>query len=192
MFISFGAILALAFIALASSASAQAGPAEKKALVATPDYVKVYATHTKANPKDPVPVTFSTFQLRNVRFNPRNLVGGKAELVIDMNSLSSGNKKRDTHLKSPDFIDVKKRNQAVVTVFVKKRLKRGAYKAMASVTLGKNVQKWPVTLEVISSDKKSVRVKVRHEFNRADFAVGKKDGPVTEKLIAEALLTLTL
>ena len=187
-----GAMVALTFIGLASSvSSAQAGPTEKKALTTTADYIKIYATHTKANPKDPVAVSFSKFQLRKVRFNPKNLVGGRAELVIDMNSLNSGNQKRDTHLKSPDFIDAKTRSQAVVAVVVKKRINRTSYRATALVTLGKNVQKWPVTLDVISSDKKSVKLMVRYEFNRADFAVGKKDGPVNEKLVAEALLTLT-
>ncbi len=191
-----------ALVALAASTSFesparadQPAPVETKKKVTadkSADYVRVFGSHTKANSNDPVSVVFTKFSVRKVRFKSRKIVGSKAELVIDVTSLSSGNTKRDAHLKSKDLIDVEKRNQAVVSIVIKKRLENPRiYAATATVKLGTITKKWQVRLELLSTDKKAgTRFKVRHEFTRSDFGIGGAGGAVAEKLIAEAVLTI--
>ena len=43
-----------------------------------------------------------------VVYDPENLSGSSIDVVIDVNSLNTSDPGRDTHLKSPDFLDVEK------------------------------------------------------------------------------------
>jgi polyisoprenoid-binding protein YceI len=43
-----------------------------------------------------------------VEFDPSNLAASKAEVIIDVASISTRETDRDNHLKSPDFLDVAK------------------------------------------------------------------------------------
>lgn len=54
-----------------------------------------------------VPGRFDSYS-GTVRFDPANLGGSSIDVSVDMGSVDTGVKKRDEHLKSPDFFDAAK------------------------------------------------------------------------------------
>ncbi len=176
-------LLALAAaVVLAAPTTAAAGPG---------DFVKVWAKHSRQNPKDPVEVSFGKFAVTKSSFNPKNLKGATATLEIDLTSLSSGIKKRDTHLQSADYLDTASFAKAVVSIGKVSKTKSG-YQGEAVIKVRGKTKSVPVTLTVIKSSDTAVTVKGELTFDRTDFGVGKaKDDPVASKLKATAQLTLT-
>lgn len=68
-------------------------------------------------------------------FDPKTGAGGKVTATIDAASVNTDNEKRDTHLKSPDFLDAQK--YPTIT-FVSKEIKNageGKYKLTGDLTM---------------------------------------------------------
>lgn len=155
------------------------------------DYIKVLAKHAPdPKPDDPVEVEIKKFRVVKADFDPDNLEGASAELELDLASLSSGVEKRDGHLKSPDYLDVGKFATARVVVSDVKK-DGDAYEAVARVSAHGVDKEFPVSFEVTDKSEDSIRIEGQHQFQRADFELGKKEGDSTQQdLVIEMALTL--
>jgi polyisoprenoid-binding protein YceI len=182
-----GAAQAGSGAAMAGSGAAQAGSAA--AAVPTPpppaedtaDWIKVMATHAEKQPTDPVEVKFEKFKVVKANFDPKKIEGGTATIEIDLASLKSGDAKRDTHLATPDYLDVGKFATATVEIGNVKKKDDKNYTADAKVKLHGVEKKFPVTFEVVEAKDDWIRIKGEHTFKRLDFKVGKKPGPDKKK-----------
>jgi polyisoprenoid-binding protein YceI len=159
------------------------------------DSIVVLAKHSDPKPNDPVTVKFEKFKVTKATFDPKKIEGGKATIEIDATSLKSDSDKRDTHVKSPDFIDVSK--FATITVNIDKVKKKAdkTYTAEATVKFRDVTKKYPVTFDVIDQKPDSIRIKGETTFSRLDFKVGKdskdpKEAPVANDLTVQMQLTL--
>jgi polyisoprenoid-binding protein YceI len=159
------------------------------------DSIVVYAKHTEAKPTDPVAVKFEKFKVVKASFDPMKVEGGKATIAIDVTSLKTDSDKRDTHLKTPDFIDASK--YATITVDIDKVKKKAdkTYSAEATVKFRDVTKKYPVTFDVVDQKPDSIRIKGETTFSRLDFKVGKdskdpKVAPVQSELVIKMQLTL--
>lgn len=166
-------------------AEAEAAPAESA------DYITVIASHNPAKPDDPVEVKFEKFDVVQADFDPKNLEGGSAELVVDLTSLKTGSDKRDGHLQSPDYLNVEKFAQAHISITKVKKTGDNTYDAEAVVSVHGKEATWPVSFEVIETGEGFVRVKAEHAFKRSEFGVGKKKGdPTADEMKVQLELTL--
>jgi polyisoprenoid-binding protein YceI len=158
----------------------------------TADSLVVYAGHSEPKPIDPVGVRFEKITVKSAKFDPKKIVGGTAELEIDVNSLKTDSAKRDAHLKSADYTNAEKFSTVNVKIAnVKKGDKENSYKADATVKFMGATYKWPVTFEVLETTADGVRVRGEHKFTRKDLKIGKAEGdPVAQDL--RAVLTLNL
>jgi polyisoprenoid-binding protein YceI len=162
--------------AMAGSAGMAATPTED-----TADWIKVHATHFEKKEGDPVEVKFDKFKVTKANFDPKKIEGGTATIEIDLTSLKSGDTKRDEHLATPDYIDVKKFATAVVEIGNVKKKDDKNFTADAKVKFHGVDKKYPVTFEVVEAKDDWIRVKGEHTFKRLDFKVGKKPGKDQKK-----------
>jgi len=147
----------------------------------TADWIKVMATHVEKQPTDPVEVKFEKFKVVKANFDPKKIEGGTATIEIDLTSLKSGDDKRDEHLATPDYLDVKKFATAVVEIGNVKKKDEKTYTADAKVKFHGVDKKYPVTFEVVEAKDDWIRIKGEHTFKRLDFKVGKKPGKDQKK-----------
>ena len=162
--------------AAAGGAGTPATPAEDNA-----DWITVEANHFEKKDGDPVKVKFDKFKVTKADFDPKKIEGGTATLEIDLTSLKSGDTKRDEHLATPDYIDVKKFATAVVEIGNVKKKDDKNFTADAKVKFHGVDKKYPVTFEVVEAKDDWIRVKGEHTFKRLDFKVGKKPGKDQKK-----------
>jgi polyisoprenoid-binding protein YceI len=159
-----------------AAAKTPAMPAED-----TADWIKVHATHFEKKDTDPVEVKFEKFKVTKATFDPKKIEGGTATIEIDLTSLKSGDDKRDQHLATPDYIDVKKFATAVIEISNVKKKDDKNYTADAKVKFHGVDKKYPVTFEVVEAKDDWIRIKGEHTFKRLDFKVGKKPGKDQKK-----------
>lgn len=178
--------------AAAGSAGAMAGSADGSAagsaaaVAPTPteetaDWIKVHATHFEKKEGDPVEVKFDKFKVTKASFDPKKIEGGTATIEIDLTSLKSGDEKRDEHLATPDYLDVKKFATAVIEIGNVKKKDDTHFTADAKVKFHGVDKKYPVAFEVAEATEDSIRIKGEHTFKRLDFKVGKKPGKDQKK-----------
>jgi len=155
------------------------------------DYVKVVAMHEPAKDGDPVVVAVKGVEVASAEFDPANLEGATATLLLDLNTIDSGSEKRDAHLKSPDFLDIAKLPKIEIKISdVKKGDADGAYTAKAAL-MDKTMD---VTFEVVETMDNAIKVKGMHKFNRTDLGIGappSADVPVAAEVTVEMMLTLS-
>jgi polyisoprenoid-binding protein YceI len=162
------------------------------------DYIRIKAEHAPSKPGDPVAVKVEKFEVVSASFDAAKPEASKVELRLDLASIRSDSDKRDTHLKSPDYLDVGKHATATIKVSDVKRAAPGAdpvgrYTAKAEITARGKTVTWPVEFEVVEAKDDSVRVKANHTFNRTDLAIGKAAAAgdsVADKVTVEMALTL--
>jgi polyisoprenoid-binding protein YceI len=147
----------------------------------TADWIKVMATHVEANPADPVEVKFDKFKVTKANFDPKKIEGGTATIEIDVNSLKTNDAKRDEHLATPDYIDVKKNATITVDIVNVKKKDDKNFTADAKIKFRGVDKKYPVAFEVVEAKDDWIRVKGEHTFKRLDFKVGKKPGKDQKK-----------
>jgi polyisoprenoid-binding protein YceI len=156
------------------------------------DYVRVVARHSPAKPDDPVTVEFTSFRVKQAKFDPANLEGATAELEIDLASLSSGIGKRDAHLKSGDYLDVANTPRALVKIADVKKKDETTFSANAEVNAHGATTSLPVEFSVVETSGNTIKVKASKEFSRVDFGIGKAEGDPTDPAVTiELMLTLT-
>jgi polyisoprenoid-binding protein YceI len=165
----------------AGSAGAMAGGTPATPTEDTADWIKVHATHFEKKDTDPVEVKFDKFKVTKATFDPKKIEGGTATIEIDLTSLKSGDAQRDTHLATPDYIDVKKFATAVVEIGNVKKKDEKNYTADAKVKFHGVDKTYPVTFEVVEAKDDWIRVRGEHTFKRLDFKVGKKPGKDQKK-----------
>jgi polyisoprenoid-binding protein YceI len=161
---------------LAAPGSATTGT-RGSATTADTDRVEVLARHREVASQedrdaDPVVVHFDRFKVTKAHFDPNNLEGGTATLVLDMTSIKTGSEERDRDLQSPDYIDVGKFATATVDVTNVKHQAGATYTADAAVAFRAVTKTYPVTFTVVSTTSDSVRIKGELTFSRLDFGVG--------------------
>jgi polyisoprenoid-binding protein YceI len=177
------------------AAAVTAAPRSVVADDADVDSIVVYARHTDAKPTDPVPVKFEKFKVVKASFDPKKIEGGKATIQIDASSLKTDSDKRDTHLKTPDYIDASKYSTITVDIDKVKKKADKTYTAEATVKFRDVTKKYPITFDVVDQKPDSIRIKSETSFSRLDFKVGKdskdpKEAPVQPELIIKTQLTL--
>jgi polyisoprenoid-binding protein YceI len=170
------ALLFLSTLTLAAckKTADQPAPAAKPA---EPDRVEVLARHLPAAgsadlASDPVVVHFDKFTVTKASFDPKNLEGGTATIVLDPTSIKTGNEERDGDLKSVEFFDVAKFATITVDVAHVKKQTDSKYTADATVGCHGVTKTYPVTFEVLSTTADSVQIKGEHAFSRLDFSIG--------------------
>src|SRR5215813_388531 len=162
---------------------------------AEPDSIVVLAKHTQQKPDDPVHVQFTAFKVTKATFDPKKIEGGKATIEIDATSLKTDSDKRDTHLKTPDFLDTTKFPKITVDVDKVKKKADKTFTAEATVKFRDVTKTYPVTFDVVGQTADSIRIKSETTFSRLDFKVGKdspdpKVAPVQPDLVIQLALTL--
>lgn len=160
-----------------------------------PDSIVVLARHTQAKPDDPVKVQFTSFKVTKATFDPKKIEGGKATIEIDATSLKTGADKRDTHLKTPDFLDTTKFPKITVDVDKVKKKADKTFTAEATVKFRDVTKAYPVTFDVVGQTANSIRIKSEVKFSRLDFKVGTdstdpKVAPAQPELVMVVALTL--
>jgi len=175
------------------SGSAMAGSGSGSATAPTADTadkLEIMAEHV--DPAKPnVTVTFTGIKVVKATFDPEKIEGGTAELEVDISTLASGVDKRDTHLKSPDYLDLGKFPK--VTIKVDNVKKSGdAYTADATVKAHGVEKKLPVTFTVADKTADSIRINGEAKFSRLDFTVGKPETEDGAKAAMTAKLQVTL
>jgi polyisoprenoid-binding protein YceI len=187
-------IMKLLKLLVLSSALALSIPAGRAFAVdpPEPDSIVVLAKHTQAKPTDPVHVQFTSFKVTKASFDPKKIEGGKATIEIDATSLKSDSEKRDTHLKTPDFLDTSKFPKITIDVDKVKKKADKTFTAEATVKFHDVTKKYPVTFDVVGQTADSTRIKSEVKFARLGFNVGKdaKDPPAQNELVIQMALTL--
>ncbi len=175
-----------------ADAKADANKAETKAAApAGGDALVIKASHAEPKPDDPVTVTMTGLRVVKADFDPKNIEGGTAEIEIDPGTLSSGSDKRDTHLKSPDYLDLPQFPKITVSVSDVKKAGDGYTAKLVVKGVGKEVT-WDATpFTVLETTDTGIKVKVDQKFSRDDFGLGKAEGDSVGKDL-EASLTMTI
>lgn len=112
-----------------------------------------------------------------VKLNSKDITKSSVEAELDASTIWTADKKRDDHLRDPDFLDVKKYPKIKFSSKSVKQVGKGKLEVTGMLTL-KNVSK-PITLQVDgpTSAIKGMRGKMhrgvtaRVKINRQDFGV---------------------
>lgn len=152
--------------------SAMAGSGSAVAADPNADSIKIYMSHAKPKPGDPVELSFEKFRVVKADFDPKKIEGGKASIEVDAASIKSDSDKRDEHVKSPEYMDTGKFTNFTIEVDKVKKKDDKNYTAEATVKWRGVDMKYPVAFEVVETTDDSIRIKGTHKFKRKDFKVG--------------------
>jgi polyisoprenoid-binding protein YceI len=119
---------------------------------------------------------FNKFEGR-FHFDPSNLAKAKVEISIEADSVFTADKKRDDHLRSPDFFSAKQFPKITFTsTSVKAGSKAGTFIASGNLTM-RGVTK-PVTVELVKTGegkdgygKERIGFEATFTINRLDYGV---------------------
>lgn len=156
------------------------------------DHLTVVAGHTDPA-KGPVDVVFERFAVTEASYDPTNLEGGTATLVVDLDSLGTGSAKRDKHLRSADYLEVASFPHATVTISEVEKQGDKAYTAKADVDVHGVMVSWPVTFEVVDAAGDTPVVEGELAFERTAIGVGAapgEDDSVADEMKVKVRLTL--
>ena len=158
-------------------------PAEPVAPAIDPkaDFIRVRVSHNPPKDGDPVEVGFGKFSVTSVSMPDTNkLVGAKAEVEIDLTSLTSGIVKRDEHLKSPDYLEAGVFHKGTIKISdVKKADGENSYTAKVAIDVHGVKKVMTVAFETVEVTDEGIRAAGEHTFKRSDFGVGKAEGDTT-------------
>jgi len=156
--------------------------------------IEVQAEHKKKKATDPITVKFEKFKVTKATFDPANIEGGKATIEVDLSSLAStpASGQRDTHLKSPDYLDVGKLATMTIEVDNVKKKEGMTFTADATVKLHGVEKKYPVTFDVVEAKDDWINVRGEHKFSRTDFKVGKDPKDKDESVAADVTIKVAL
>lgn len=181
--------------AAAPAPDAAAAPAPDAAAAATADYFRVLVPHH--DPAKPVVTAeFKTFKIVEANVDLTKLDTAKAVIEVDAASVSTGVDDRDTHVKSPDFLEVGKFASFTVTVDRLKAVENAAdtYDAIATVDLRGIKKEVPVQFKVVEK-KADGAIVVEGETKglaRADWGMALPPEKVGVAATLDAQLRLTL
>lgn len=144
------------------------------AVVAPTDYVRAVMQHHDAA-KGPVTAEFKTFKVIEANIDLTKLETAKAVIEVDASSISTGNADRDTHVKTPDFLDVAKFATFTITVDRLKAVENVAdtFDATATLDLHGAKKELPVQFKVVEKKADSIIIEGETKgLNRKDWQVG--------------------
>jgi polyisoprenoid-binding protein YceI len=127
-------------------------------------------------------------------FSPDSLAGSKLDVVVDTNSLDTGDKDRDTTLRSPDLFDVAKYPQAHFTSTQITKIPSG-YDAAGKLTIRGVTRDQHIvfTFRSAAEQGKSVGyLSGKAVVKRLDFGVGQGDWKSTDWVANEVTVTYSL
>jgi polyisoprenoid-binding protein YceI len=170
------------------------------ATVASTDRIEVLAKHLPTAGQadmdaDPVVVRFEKFAITKAHFDPKNLEGGTATIVLDLTSLESGDTERDDDLKSAKFLDIAKLSTITIDVANVRKQADAKYTAEATVTCHGMTKVYPIKFAATATTANSVTIEGKKAFSRLDFAVGVDPAKDPTERVDTALIlewTLTL
>ncbi|MFK7783084.1 YceI family protein [Psychroserpens sp.] len=105
-------------------------------------------------------------------FNDEDIAQWSLSGSVDVNSITTGNKKRDKHLLKDDYFDVETYPEIVIEAT---NFKKTSSKANYEVTVNLTIKKTTKTIKIpmlIANDKRSLTLKTYFEINRRNFGVG--------------------
>jgi polyisoprenoid-binding protein YceI len=173
------------------SAMAGSGSGSATAEDTTADWIKLYASHAPAKPKDPVELHFEKFKITKAKFDPKKPEGGTATLELDFTALKSDSAMRDKDIAAPELLDTSKYTTATIDIANVKTKAGQTYTADATVKFHGVTKKYPITFDVVDTTDTSIRIKLEHKLSRADFKVGKDaDEGLAREVTLRAQLTV--
>lgn len=112
---------------------------------------------------------------------------GKVELTIDAGSVYTGNKKRDDHLRSPDFFDVKQFPKWTFKATEVKKTGEGTYEAKGDLTAHGVTRPLTVTVKqgkVAQDPQGKTRTGFETQFaiKRSEFGMSTMLGPIADTI----------
>lgn len=179
----------------AAAPAPDAAAADAQPAAATADYFRVLVPHH--DPAKPVVTAeFKTFKVVEANVDLTKLDTAKAVIEVDAASVSTGVDDRDTHVKSPDFLEVGKFASFTVTVDRLKAVENAAdtYDAIATVDLRGIKKEVPVQFKVVEK-KADGAIVVEGETKglaRADWGMALPPEKVGVAATLDAQLRLTL
>ena len=104
-------------------------------------------------------------------FNANSLEHSFINAIINVNSINTKNKKRDTHLLKDDFFDAVKYPEIKLVSTKIEKIAKNNYKLFANLTIKNKTKNIEIPLDVQSDDKLLI-IRSSFNLNRRDFNVG--------------------
>lgn len=123
-------------------------------------------------------------------FNANDLDNSFINSTILVNSIDTGNKKRDKHLINKDFFEASAYKKIQLTSSKIKKISTGNYQLTGKLTVKKVTKEIVVPLQVIETSS-SVTVKSSFSINRLDYGVGKSSWTMSDIVKIQLVYTAT-
>ncbi|MBN4046690.1 YceI family protein [bacterium AH-315-P07] len=127
--------------------------------------------------------TFTKWSITKSSFDLNDLEKAVVEIEIDVASIDTKNKRRDKHLRTPDFFDVEKYPTATLKIYSIIPVKdTKTYSARIDFNLH-GIKKTYAVLNFKIVEENPIKVEGKFTFNRIDFKIGGPKGrnPMTPK-----------
>lgn len=116
--------------------------------------------------------TFTKWAFTKTDFNPVDLANSVVEIKVDVASIDTKIKKRDDHLRTPDFFDVANFPHAMLKIYdMKAADKENTYTAKLDFDMH-GVKKTYTNFSFTVTAKDPITVEGTFTFNRMDFNIG--------------------
>ena len=155
------------------------------------DSFEIVASHGDPSPDDPAVIRVP-LKVLQAKFDPQSPAGGTATIELDAAGIESNSRRRDGHLRSPDYLDANAHPTIRVDV-TDVRKAAGAWEASVALSFRGADHQWVIPFEVVSQTDTSIRIKGAHTFDRTAIGLGRPhaDGDSVADTI-EARFHLTL
>lgn len=107
----------------------------------------------------------------NGNFNREDLIHSNFTVHINVNSLSTGNKKRDGHLFKEEYFDVEKYKAITFTSTKIENVSENKYNLTGTLTIKSTTKSIVIPLEIMEHGE-SLIIKSQFQLNRRDYGVG--------------------
>ncbi|WP_456441979.1 YceI family protein [Psychroserpens sp.] len=104
-------------------------------------------------------------------FNSQDVSQWTLSGSVKVNSITTGNKKRDSHLLEEDYFDVNTYPEINIVATNFKKTSEANYEVTVKLTIKKTTKTIKIPM-LISNDKRSLMLKTYFEIDRRDYGVG--------------------
>nr|WP_321233870.1 YceI family protein [uncultured Psychroserpens sp.] len=104
-------------------------------------------------------------------FNAKDISQWTLSGSVKVNSISTGNKKRDAHLLEVDYFDANTYPEIVIEANNFKKVSENNYDVTLNLTIKKTTKTITIPMQIIDNDS-SLTLKTYFEINRRDYGVG--------------------
>ncbi len=123
-------------------------------------------------------------------FNSNDLENSFIKSTILVNSIDTGNKKRDKHLINKDFFEVSTYEEIQLTSSKIKKVSANNYQLTAKLTVKNTTKEIVVPLQVVETGS-SVTITSSFSINRLDYGVGKSSWTLSDMVKIQLVYTAT-